>query len=336
MGSAAETGTGRAETTFLDAIVGGLREEMERDGRVILLRAATPAEAGAPARATRELAERFGPDRVVETSAGGDVLVGMAVGAAREGLRPVVELALGNLPAPGLDELLAVAGTRRWVHRVPIPLVVRGSFGAGVRAGPFHSHSPEARLAHAPGLKVICPAFPGDAKGLLKSAIRDDDPCVFLEHRWLYRRIREEVSEDPEGLVPIGRAEVKRPGEHLTVITYGAMVHRTLDAADDLAGEGISAEVVDLRTISPMDAGTILESVARTGRALVVSESARILGVGAEVAAVIAEDGFPHLDAPVGRLAPPNVPVPSSPPLEDAFLPQVEDIFEAARRLATW
>ncbi len=331
----AVAGTRHAETTFADAIAEGLREEMERDERVVVLRSATPVE-GAPSRILRGLADRFGAVRVVQTPASGDVLVGMAIGAAMEGLRPVVELPFTDLPGAGLDELVAVAGTSRYLHRVPLPLVVRGPFGAGVRAGPFHSQSPETRLAHAPGLKVLCPAFPGDAKGLLASAIRDDDPCVFLEHRWLYRRVRGEVADGPDGLVPIGRAEVKRRGEHLTIVAYGAMVHRVLDAADDLADEGISAEVVDLRTVSPLDAGTVLESVARTGRALVVSESPRFLGVGAEVAAVLAEEGFPHLDAPVVRLAPPNVPVPFSPPLEDAYLPQVEDIVEAAWRLAKW
>jgi 2-oxoisovalerate dehydrogenase E1 component beta subunit len=323
------------EATFASAVAEALREEMERDERVFLLASDTEADRPA-ARLTTGLADRFGTERVVLTPARGDAIIGMAVGAAMEGLRPVVELPLTDVAAGGLDELVSVAGTSHYRTGVAIPLVVRGPAGAGVRAGPFHSQSPEPRLAHAPGLKVICPAFPGDAKGLLKSAVRDDNPCVFLEHRWLYRRIREVVPDDPERLVPIGKAEVKRRGHHVTVVTYGAMVHRALEAAEDLAEEAISAEVVDLRTISPLDTEAILESVAGTGRALVVYESLRFLGVGAEVAAMIAEGGFHHLDAPVIRLAPPNVPVPFSSPLEDAFLPQVEDIVEAARKLAKW
>jgi 2-oxoisovalerate dehydrogenase E1 component beta subunit len=215
-------------------------------------------------------------------------------------------------------------------------MVVRGPSGGGVRASAFHSQNPEPWFAHTPGLKVICPAFPSDAKGLLKSAIRDDNPCVFFEHKWIYRRVREAVSEDPDFLVPIGTANVRREGTDVSIVTYGAMVHKALDAANAMADRGVSAEVVDLRTITPMDTETVLESVAKTSRALVLYESHRFLGVGAEVAAVIAEEAFEHLDAPVMRLAPPNVPVPFSPSLEDAFLPSVEDIERAVEQLATW
>jgi 2-oxoisovalerate dehydrogenase E1 component beta subunit len=182
----------------------------------------------------------------------------------------------------------------------------------------------------------MCPAFPSDAKGLLKSAIRDDNPSMFLEHKWIYRRIKEQVSEDPEFLVPIGSADVKREGSDVSIITYGAMVHKALEAAEGLAQRGISAEIVDLRTVYPLDEETILRSIEKTSRALVLYESYRFLGIGTEVAAVIAEKAFEHLDAPVVRLAPPNIPVPFSPPLEDAFLPQIADIEAAVDRLAGW
>jgi 2-oxoisovalerate dehydrogenase E1 component beta subunit len=219
---------------------------------------------------------------------------------------------------------------------VRLPVVLRAPSGGGVRASNFHSTNPEPWFAHAPGLKVICPAFPGDAKGLLKAAIRDDNPCVYLEHKWLYRRVKEPVPEDPDFLVPIGRAAVKREGSDVSIVTYGAMVHRALDAAESLAGRGVAVEVVDLRTIVPLDEETILRSVEKTSRALVLYESHRFLGVGAEVAATIAERAFEHLDAPVERLAPPNTPVPFSPPLEDAYLPQVADIEAAVERLSSW
>jgi 2-oxoisovalerate dehydrogenase E1 component beta subunit len=219
---------------------------------------------------------------------------------------------------------------------VPLPIVFRAPSGGGVRASSFHSTNPEPFFSHAPGIKVICPAFPTDAKGLLKSAIRDDNPCVYFEHKWIYRRIKEAVPEDPDFLVPIGEAAVKREGTDVSVITYGAMVHKALEAAESLARKGISAEVVDLRTIVPLDEHTVLRSVEKTSRALVLYESHRFLGVGAEVAALIAERAFEHLDAPVERLAPPNVPVPFSPTLEDAYLPQVSDIEAAVDRLATW
>jgi 2-oxoisovalerate dehydrogenase E1 component beta subunit len=219
---------------------------------------------------------------------------------------------------------------------VRLPVVLRAPSGGGVRASNFHSTNPEPWFAHAPGLKVVCPSFPSDAKGLLKSAVRDDNPVVYLEHKWIYRRIKEHVPEDPEFLVPLGSAEVKREGTDVSVITYGAMVHKALEAAENLAQRGVSAEVVDLRSIVPLDEETVIGSIAKTSRALVLYESYRFLGVGAEVAAMIAEKAFEHLDAPVERLAPPNTPVPFSPPLEDAFLPQVADIEAAVERLSAW
>jgi 2-oxoisovalerate dehydrogenase E1 component beta subunit len=260
----------------------------------------------------------------------------MAVGSAMEGFRPVAEFQYADFMSSGFDEITTVLSRYHYRSGVPLPVVLRGPSGGGVRASSFHSINPEPWFAHAGGIKVICPAFPTDAKGLLKSAVRDDNPVLFLEHKWIYRRIKEHVPEDPNVLVPIGSANVRRDGSDVSVITYGAMVHKALEAADALASRGVSLEVVDLRTVYPMDEETILRSIEKTSRALVLSESYRFAGIGAEVAATIAEKAFHHLDAPVERLSPPNLPVPFSPPLEDAFLPQVADIEAAVDRLSSW
>jgi 2-oxoisovalerate dehydrogenase E1 component beta subunit len=315
----------KGEATFLVAIAEALWEEMERDDRVFLLGEDIGAYGGA-FKVTEGFVDRFGPDRVIDTPICEETIVGTAVGAALAGLRPVVELQYADFIANGHHYRVGEA----------VPMVVRGPSGGGVRAGPFHSQNPEPWFAHTPGLKVIVPAFPSDAKGLLKAAIRDDNPVVFFEHKWIYRRVKQTVPDDPDFTVPIGTAEVKRTGEDVSIICYGAMVHKALEAAEDLEDAGISVEVLDLRTVWPLDTEAILESVARTSRALVLYESHRAFGIGAEVSAVIAEEGVDLLDAPIIRLAPPNVPVPFSPPLEDAFLPQVDDIEEAVTRLSKW
>ncbi|MGZ4126385.1 MAG: alpha-ketoacid dehydrogenase subunit beta [Actinomycetota bacterium] len=323
------------QATYLIAIAEALWEEMERDPRVFLLGEDIGVYGGA-FKVTEGFIERFGPERVMDTPIAEETIVGMSVGAAMEGLRPVAEFQYADFMTSGFDSIVTAAARYHYRSGVPIPIVLRAPSGGGVRASSFHSENPEPWFSYAPGLKVICPAFPEDAKGLLKSAIRDDNPCVFLEHKWIYRRIREHVSEDPDFLVPIGQARVRREGSDLSIVTYGMMVHLALEAAELLQAEGISAEVVDLRTIVPLDTQTILSSVEKTSRALVLYESHRFLGTGAEVGSVIAEEGFQHLDAPVMRLAPPNVPVPFSPTLEDAYLPQVADIVEAARKLSAW
>jgi pyruvate/2-oxoglutarate/acetoin dehydrogenase E1 component len=323
------------EATYLIAIAEALWEEMERDESVFLLGEDIGVYGGA-FKVTEGFIERFGPDRVMDTPICEETIVGMAVGAAMEGFRPVAEFQYADFMTCGFDEIVTNTGRYHYRSGVPLPVVLRAPSGGGVRAGPFHSTNPEPYFVHAPGFKVICPAFPSDAKGLLKSAVRDDNPCVFLEHKWIYRRIKEKVPEDPDFTVPIGKADVKREGEDVSVIAYGAMVHKALEAAQELEDEDVSIEVVDLRTVQPLDKETILKSVEKTSRALVLYESHRALGIGAEVSAVIAEEGFDLLDAPVIRLAPPNVPVPFSPPLEDAYLPQVEQIVESVQELAKW
>ena len=323
------------QATYLIAIAEALWEEMERDDRVFMLGEDIGVYGGA-FKVTEGFIDRFGPERVMDTPIAEETIVGMSVGAAMEGLRPIAEFQYADFMSSGFDEITTVLSRYHYRAGVPLPVVLRGPSGGGVRASSFHSINPEPWYAYAGGIKIMCPAFPSDAKGLLKSAIRDDNPSLFLEHKWIYRRIKEEVSEDPELLVPIGSADVKREGSDVSIISYGAMVHKALEAADALAQRGISAEIVDLRTVYPLDEETILRSIEKTSRALVLYESYRFLGIGTEVAAVIAEKAFEHLDAPVVRLAPPNVPVPFSPPLEDAFLPQIADIEAAVDRLAGW
>lgn len=323
------------QATYLIAIAEALWEEMERDERVFMLGEDIGVYGGA-FKVTEGFIERFGPDRVMDTPIAEETIVGMAVGAAMEGLRPVAEFQYADFMSSGFDEITTVLSRYHYRAGVPLPVVLRAPSGGGVRASSFHSINPEPWYAYAGGIKIMCPSFPTDAKGLLKSAIRDDNPSMFLEHKWIYRRIKEQVPTDPNFLIPIGAADVKRPGTDVSVITYGAMVHKALEAAESLARRGISAEVVDLRTVYPFDEEAVLRSIEKTAHALVLYESYRFLGIGSEVAAMIAEKAFEHLDAPVIRLAPPNVPVPFSPPLEDAFLPQVADIEAAVDRLSAW
>jgi 2-oxoisovalerate dehydrogenase E1 component beta subunit len=327
--------TEAGEATYLIAIAEALWEEMERDERVFLL-GEDIGHYGGAFKVTEGFLERFGPGRVMDTPIVEETIVGMALGAAMEGLRPVAEFQYADFMSSGFDEITTALGRYHYRSGVPTPVVLRGPSGGGVRASSFHSFNPEPWFAHSPGLKVVAPAFPTDAKGLLKAAIRDDNPVVFLEHKWIYRRIKEVVPEDPGFVLPIGSAEVKRSGDDVTIVAYGMMVHQALEAAENLAAEGIGVEVLDLRTVQPLDRDAILASVAKTSRAIVLYESHRFLGIGAEVAATIAEEGFGSLDAPVVRLAPPNVPVPFSPTLEDAYLPQVADIEDAVRKLSAW
>jgi len=285
---------------------------------------------GGAFKVTRGFLEEFGADRVIDTPISESGFTGAACGAAVEGLRPVVEFQFADFIACAFDQIVNYAAKNYYRWGIPMPVVFRGPSGGGFRGGPYHSQNPEAWFTHVPGLKVVQPATPYDAKGLLVAAIRDNNPVIYLEHKHLYRRIKEEVPED-DYVVPIGVAEVKREGSDLTIVTYGAMVHESLAVAERLSREGAECEVVDLRSLSPLDRDAFLTSVRKTGRALVVHEAHLTGGFGGEVAAIIAEQAFDALDAPVTRVAALDVPSPFAAQLEDAMLPTEEKIYTAAR-----
>ena len=319
------------ERTFLEAISLGLRREMEADGSVVLLGEDIGAYGGA-FKITEGFLDRFGEKRVIDTPIAEEGFVGAAVGLAYTGFRPVVEFQFIDFIPCAFDVIVNFAATSRYRCGRAVPITFRGPWGAGGRAGPFHSRSLEMWFAHSPGIKVVAPAFPADAAGLLRSCIRDNDPCLFLEHKFLYRRVKGEVPDDPPP-VPIGKARVLREGGDLTLVSYGMMLHRSLEAVEKRPD--VSVEVIDLRTIYPLDRATVLESVRKTGKIMVVHEDTRTGGIAAEIAAVVNEEAFEHLDGPVVRVTAPDAPVPFAPTLEDAFLPSVDDIsaaLEALRR----
>jgi len=321
-----------AVVSYLEAISQALREEMRRDPNVILL-GEDIAVFGGAFKITKGFLEEFGPERVIDTPISESGFVGAACGAAIEGLRPVVEFQFADFIACAFDQIVNFAAKAhyRWGTRVPV--VFRAPAGGGFRGGPFHSENPEAWFTNVPGLKLVAPSTPYDAKGLLKAAIRDDNPVIFLEHKHLYRRIREDVPEQ-DYVVPLGSADVKREGSDLTLISYGAMLHECLAAAEQLSREGRGeCDVIDLRSLCPLDRETFLASVRQTNRALVAYEAHLTGGFGAEVAAIIAQEAFDVLDAPVTRVASLDVPVPFSPPLEDAVLPSAAKIYAAAREV---
>ena len=314
-----------------------MREEIARDSRVFIMGEDIGARGGVFL-ATDGFEAEFGEDRVIDTPLAESSIVGIALGAAMNGMRPIAEIQFADFIFPTFNQLLGEAARARYGTEgaVSVPMVVRSPYGGGVRGGLYHSQSPEAYFAHTPGLKVVTPATPYDAKGLLKSAIRDDDPVVFLEHKRTYRLVRGEVP-DAEYTLPIGKADVKLEGEDLTVITYGLVLHHCIEAARDLAAEDIHADVIDLRSLRPLDSATILESVRKTGKALVVHEDTRLGGIGGEVAAIIAEEAFDYLDAPIVRLTGPEVPaMPFSPPLEAKFMLDTGQIADAIRNLARY
>jgi 2-oxoisovalerate dehydrogenase E1 component beta subunit len=319
------------QITYLEAIRQGIIEEMERDPSVFCLGEDIGVYGGA-FKITAGLLDRFGEGRVVDTPISESAIVGAAIGASFAGMRPVAEMQFADFISCGFDQIVNFAAKCRYRWNAPAPIVVRAPSGGGIRGGPFHSQNPEAWFVHTPGLKVVEPATARDAKGLIKSAIRDNDPVIFFEHKALYRRIKEEVPEG-EYLVPLGKARLHREGRHLSVITYGAMVHVAAEAAATLDKEGVSMEIVDLRTLLPIDEAAILESVKKTSKAIVLHEATLTGGIGGEISARITEKAFEWLDGPVVRLAAPDTPVPYSPPLEDAFLPNVEKLLEKARWL---
>jgi 2-oxoisovalerate dehydrogenase E1 component beta subunit len=323
-----------AVMTYLEAIADGLRQAMRADPSVIVLGEDVGAYGGA-FKLTKGLQDEFGPWRVIDTPISEAAVVGAAVGAALVGLRPVAEMQFADFISNAFNQIVNVAATSAYRAGGCVPLVIRAPCGAGTHGGPFHSQSVEAYFFHTPGLKIVLPATPADAKGLLLSAIADPNPVLYLEHKALYRSQRAEV-DGGLTFVPLGAAAVRRPGRDLSVITYGMMVHRCLEAAEAAAHDGIEAEVIDLRTLLPLDLDTIAESVARTSRALVVHEDRLRGGLGAEIAAHIGEHLFTSLDAPICRVGAPDTPVPYAPPLETAYLPSVERIRDAMVRLARW
>jgi 2-oxoisovalerate dehydrogenase E1 component beta subunit len=322
------------ELTYIQAISNGLRQEMQRDNRVFVLGEDVGVYGGA-FKVTQGFQEEFGPWRVIDTPLSETAIVGGATGAALMGMRPVAEMQFADFNSSAWDHLVTVAAKQFFRGRTPVPIVVRLPSGGGFSGGPFHSQNPESSFAHIPGLKLVCPATPEDAKGLLAAAIEDPNPVLYFEHKHLYRRIKGEVPAD-RYTTPFGQARVHREGEDAVVVTWGAMVYTAAEAAEQLAGEGFEVEILDLRTIIPWDREKVLESVKRTSKVLVLHEDTRTGGFGAEIAATIAEEAFEHLDAPVRRIAAPDTPVPFSPPLEKAFIPQVEDVAKALRELAAY
>ena len=316
------------ELTYLEAISDGLRQEMRRDETVFCLGEDIGAFGGA-FKVTDGFVEEFGPERVLDMPLAENAIIGAAVGAAVEGLRPVCEMQFADFISCGFDQLVNVAAKLHYRQGVAAPIVVRLPSGGGFSGGPFHSQNPEAWFLQSPGLKVVAPATAADAKGLLVAAIRDPNPVCYLEHKGLYRYVKGEV---PEGdyEVELGKARVAREGEEMTVIAYGSAVHLALDAAEALDE---SIEVIDLRSLCPLDTETILASARKTGKVLVAHEATQSCGVGAEVAALVAAEAFEDLDAPVRRLTAADVPIPFSPPLEQAVLPQLDDMKEACSEL---
>jgi len=325
-----------AEVTYLEAIRAGLTEEMARDENVFVLGEDVGAFGGA-FKVTEGLQQQFGEARVIDTPIAETAIVGAAAGAAHMGLRPVCEMQFIDFLSCAYSILTNYVATARYRAGLSTPMVIRGPSGGFVRGGPFHSQNPEAAYLHTPGLKMVAPATARDAKGLIKAAIRDDDPVLYFEHKYLYRRIKEEIPEGEEILTPIGRAAVVRQGRDLSILTWSAMVWKSLEAAERLEKEdGLSVEVVDLRTLLPLDDAAIVATVKKTNRVLIVHEDTRTGGVAGEITARINDLAFEWLDAPVRRVCAHDVPLPYAPTLEDFVLPQTEDVVRAARWVAKY
>src|SRR5262245_30435322 len=320
-----------AVLTYLEAIRLAMFEEMEQDARVFVIGEDVGTYGGA-FRVTAGFLEKFGDRRVIDTPISEAGLVGAAVGAALMGMRPIAEMQFIDFISCAFDMLVNYAAKSRYRWGAGVPMVVRGPCGGGVHGGPFHSQNPESYFMNVPGLKIVAPGTALDAKGLMTAAIRDPDPVIYLEHKFLYRRIKEDVPEG-EVVTPIGKARVARAGKDVSIVTYAAMMHAALQAAEDAAKDGIDVEVLDLRTLLPLDEEAILATAAKTGKVMVVHEATRTGGPGGEIAALVSERAFEYLDAPVVRVAPPDTPVPYSPPLEETFLPNAEKVGKAIRAL---
>jgi len=320
------------EKTYLQAISDGLRQEMRRDERVFVIGQDVGVYGGA-FKVTQGFQEEFGPWRVLDAPLSETAILGGATGSAIMGLRPVAEMQFADFVSCGWDHLVTVASKQRWRAGTPVPLVLRLPSGGGFSGGPFHSQNPESSFAHIPGLKCVCPATPADAKGLLVSAIEDPNPVLFFEHKHLYRRVKGEVPDERYS-IPIGEARIHQEGEDVTLVTWGAMLYTAEEAAAEL--DDVSVEIVDLRSVLPWDKETVLNSVRKTSKVLVLHEDTHTGGFGAEIAATIAEEVFEHLDAPPRRIAAPDTPVPFSPALEHAFIPQVADVVAGLRELVAY
>jgi pyruvate/2-oxoglutarate/acetoin dehydrogenase E1 component len=323
-----------AVKTYLQAISDGLRQEMQRDKRVFVIGEDVGVYGGA-FKVTQGFQEEFGPWRVIDAPLSETAIVGGCTGAAIMGMRPVAEMQFADFISCAWDHLVTVAAKQRYRAGTPVPITVRLPSGGGFSGGPFHSQNPESSFAHIPGLKVVCPATPADAKGLLIEAIQDPNPVLYFEHKHLYRRIKDEVP-DERYTIPFGEARTHREGDDLTVVTWGAMVYTADEAAQQVESDGISVEIIDIRTLAPWDKQAVLDSVEKTSKVLVLHEDTQTGGFGAEIAATIGQVAFEHLDAPVRRIAAPDTPVPFAPVLEQAFIPQVEDVVAGIRELAEY
>jgi len=319
------------QLTYLEAIRQGIWEEMERDPTVFCLGEDIGVYGGA-FKVTDGFINHFGPERVIDTPIAESAIVGAAFGASLTGMRPVAEFQFMDFIPCAMNQISNMVAKAHYLWGAPAPLVLRGPSGGYVHGGPFHSQNPEMWLVHNPGLKVICPATPYDAKGLIKAAIRDNNPCVFFEHKYLYRRIKEEVPAE-DYVVPIGKARVARAGRDLSIITYAAMVHTALEAAEILSKENIDLEILDLRTVAPLDREAIAETVKKTNKVIILHEHSRTGGLAGEIAAIINEEAFDSLDGPIVRIAGLDSAIPFSPPQEHHYLPKVEDVVREARRL---
>jgi 2-oxoisovalerate dehydrogenase E1 component beta subunit len=324
------------ELTYLEAIREALMEEMRRDPKVFVL-GEDVGEYGGAFGVTQGLFQEFGESRVVDTPISESAIVGISIGASLRGYRPVAEMQFADFISCGFDQIVNQAATLRYRYggRASVPIVVRAPSGGNVGGGLYHSQNPEAWFIHRPGLKVVAPSTPFDAKGLLKAAIRDDNPVIYFEHKYLYRRAKGAVPEGDE-IVPIGVAATRRAGDDITLLTYGAMVQPSLEAADRLSNDGVEVEVIDLRTLMPFDKEAIFRSVEKTSRAMIVHEDVKTLGIGAELSAVIMEEKFEVLDAPVMRVTYPDTHCPFSNVLEAFNLPDADKITAALRKLAEY
>lgn len=322
------------QATYLEAIRQGLWEEMEADPTVFCIGEDIGIYGGA-FKVTDGFIHHFGPQRVIDTPIAESAIVGAAFGASLTGMRPVAEFQFIDFIGCAFNQIVNMVAKSHYRWNAPAPLVLRGPAGGGVHGGPFHSQNPEMYFVHTPGMKVVAPSTPADAKGLIKSAIRDNNPVLFLEHKFLYRRIKDEVP-DNDYTVPIGKARLHREGRDLSIITYAAMVHTAQEAADLLAKEGIEAEILDLRTLCPLDREAIVQTVKKTNKVILLHEDTRTGGLAGEIAAIINEEAFDDLDGPIVRITSLDTPVPFSPPLEHYFLPKVEDVVREARKLKAY